>query len=112
MGNILKPRISLDVLQSAVSEYVGCGEEDLHSYFLVLRVDPMIDLALLSRFHSTMKFFQDTSIQHLENRHYCSSIKDLFERFCVLTPLYPHPAFSVVPDLAPSNILVDLVAQT
>src|SRR5207245_1422686 len=81
------------------------------SYFVTLRIYPMVDLALLSRLHCTVKFFQDTSVQHLEDCHDCSSVEDLFERFRVLAPLYPHPSFSIVPDLSPSNIFVNLVAH-
>src|SRR6266571_8434907 len=71
----------------------------------------MVDLAFLPRLHCAVEFFQDASVQHLENCHDCSSVKDLFERFRILAPLYPHSAFSIVPDLSPSNIFVNLVAQ-
>src|SRR6266567_2001257 len=111
MRNILESRISLDVLQSAVSEYVGCGEENLHRYFFSFWIYSMVDLAFLPRLHCAVEFFQDASVQHLENCHDCSSVKDLFERFRILAPLYPHSAFSIVPDLSPSNIFVNLVAQ-
>jgi len=111
MRNILEPRVPSDVLQSAMSEYVGSCQKDLHCYFLALGVYPVVDLALLSRFHCAVEFFQYTSVQHLENCHYCSSVEDLLERFRILAPLYPHSAFSVVSDFSSSDIFVDLVAQ-
>src|SRR5207302_2328667 len=111
MRNILEPRIPADVLQSAVPEYVGCGEENLHGHFFALRVYSVIDLALLSRLHCAVEFFQYTSVQHLEDCHYGSSVEHLLKRLRILTPLYPHSTLSIVPDFSTSNVFVDLIAQ-
>src|SRR5438552_15328576 len=111
MRNILEPRIPADVLQSAVPEYVGCGEENLHGHFFALRVYSVIDLALLSGLHCAVEFFQYTSVQHLEDCHYGSSVEHLLKRLRILTPLYPHSTLSIVPDFSTSNIFVDLIAQ-
>src|SRR5207302_446789 len=111
MRNILEPRIPADVLQSAVPEYVGGGEENLHGHFFALRVYSVIDLALLPGLHCSVELFQYTRVQHLEDRHYGSSLEHLLKRPRFLTPLYPRCALSLVPDFSTSIIFVDLIAQ-
>src|SRR5438552_16917139 len=111
MRNILEPRIPADVLQSAVPEYVGCGEENLHGHFFALRVYSVRDLALLSGLHCAVEFFQYTSVQHLEDCHYGSSFEHLLKRLNIFPPLYPHSTLSMFPTSSTSNISVAYIAK-
>ncbi len=65
MRYVLESRIPLNVLQSALSENIGGCQEYLDCYLLALRVESVIDSALLACFEDPRYFFQLSDVENL-----------------------------------------------
>ena len=79
MRDVLESRISLNVLQSALSENIGRCQEYFDRYLVALRVESVIDPALLACFEDPRYFFQLSDVENFQDCQKCPLVKDFFE---------------------------------
>ena len=65
MRNVLEPRIPLNVLQSALSENIRGCQEYFDRYLIALRIESVIDPALLACLQDSCYFFQFSDVENL-----------------------------------------------
>jgi len=82
--DVLEPWISLNVFQSALSENVRRCKEDLDCHLLALRVESVIDPALLACFENPRYFFQLSNVENFQDCEKCSFVKDFLEGLQIL----------------------------
>jgi len=79
MRNVLESRISLNVLQSALSENIGRCQEYLDCYLVALRIESVIDPALFSCLQDPCYLFQLSDVENLQDCQKRPFVEDFFE---------------------------------